>query len=65
MFALAGVALLGGVLTPIAKAQDKSRPNVVVLVTGDTGRNDFGAYDGGVNLGHPTKTNGTAIASVQ
>jgi arylsulfatase A-like enzyme len=36
-----------------ASAQEK-RPNVVILMTDDTGWNDFGAYGGGANLGHPT-----------
>ena len=36
-----------------ALAQEK-RPNVVMLMTDDTGWNDFGAYGGGANLGHPT-----------
>ena len=50
---LAGVAaLLGSVSAPTAMAQDK--PNVVILMTDDTGWNDFGAYGGGQNLGHPT-----------
>ena len=30
------------------------RPNVVMLMTDDTGWNDFGAYGGGANFGHPT-----------
>ena len=30
------------------------KPNVVMLMTDDTGWNDFGAYGGGANLGHPT-----------
>jgi arylsulfatase A-like enzyme len=45
------VALLG--LAGTAEAQQK-RPNVVMLMTDDTGWNDFGAYGGGANLGHPT-----------
>jgi arylsulfatase A-like enzyme len=32
-----------------------SRPNIVMLMTDDTGWNDFGAYSGGgMSLGHPT-----------
>ena len=31
------------------------RPNIVMLMTDDTGWNDFGAYsNGGAALGHPT-----------
>jgi arylsulfatase len=37
-----------------AQAADK-RPNIVMLMTDDTGWNDFGAYSGGgAALGHPT-----------
>jgi arylsulfatase A-like enzyme len=37
-----------------ASAQEK-RPNIVMLMTDDTGWNDFGAYsNGGKALGHPT-----------
>ena len=37
-----------------ALAQEK-RPNIVMLMTDDTGWNDFGAYSGGgKGLGHPT-----------
>jgi arylsulfatase len=37
--------------TPI-QAADK--PNVLILMTDDTGWDDFGCYGGGQNLGHPT-----------
>jgi hypothetical protein len=41
--------------TPIAAQQQQKRPNVVMLMTDDTGWNDFGAYTGGgAALGHPT-----------
>ena len=36
-------------------AQAQKRPNIVVLMTDDTGWNDFGPYsNGGKALGHPT-----------
>ena len=36
-------------------AQAQKRPNIVMLMTDDTGWNDFGAYSGGgAGLGHPT-----------
>ena len=35
------------------QAADK-KPNVVMLMTDDTGWGDFGCYGGGQNLGHPT-----------
>ncbi len=44
---------LAGAAVPLA-AQN-SRPNIVMLMTDDTGWNDFGAYSGGgASLGHPT-----------
>jgi hypothetical protein len=49
---LTASATLFGAAAPV-QAQDK-RPNIVVLMTDDTGWNDFGAYGGGVNLGHAT-----------
>src|SRR6516162_3141961 len=51
---LAGVAALAVTTTPTF-AQQQKRPNVVMLMTDDTGWNDFGAYSGGgAALGHPT-----------
>jgi len=36
-------------------AMAQKKPNVVMLMTDDTGWNDFGAYTGGgAALGHPT-----------
>ena len=45
-------AVLGLAASPQVSAQQK--PNIVILMTDDTGWNDFGAYGGGANLGHPT-----------
>jgi arylsulfatase len=45
--------VLGVAASPPATAQEK--PNIVMLMTDDTGWNDFGAYSGGgMSLGHPT-----------
>src|SRR5262252_153424 len=45
-------AILSGVYP--SRAADK-RPNIVMLMTDDTGWNDFGCYSGGgAGLGHPT-----------
>jgi hypothetical protein len=52
-FALGAVISISALMTTGAMAQEK-RPNVVMLMTDDTGWNDFGAYGGGANLGHPT-----------
>jgi arylsulfatase A-like enzyme len=47
-------ALVALAASSAAQAQEK-RPNIVVLMTDDTGWQDFGAYTGGgVALGHPT-----------
>jgi hypothetical protein len=40
-------------LTGAAQAQQK-RPNVVMLMSDDTGWADLGCYLGGAALGHPT-----------
>jgi arylsulfatase A-like enzyme len=52
-------ALAAGIcisLVPLAAgAQTTKQPNIVVLMTDDTGWNDFGTYsNGGAALGHPT-----------
>jgi Sulfatase len=52
LLALAAMTAAG----PPASAQaQQKRPNIVMLMTDDTGWNDFGAYsNGGKALGHPT-----------
>jgi arylsulfatase len=51
---LAAVASFAFVANSPARAADQ-RPNIVVLMTDDTGWGDFGAYTGGgAALGHPT-----------
>jgi Sulfatase len=43
-----------GLISP-ADAQTRKPPNIVMLMTDDTGWNDFGCYSGGgAALGHPT-----------
>jgi hypothetical protein len=50
----AGSLLAAAAVLSPAQAQQK-RPNIVMLMTDDTGWNDFGAYTGGgAALGHPT-----------
>ena len=52
--ALATLATASAVPMSSAMAEQK-RPNIVMLMTDDTGWNDFGAYSGGgKGLGHPT-----------
>jgi arylsulfatase len=59
---LAFVAVGTVASTPVAaqqqqqqQQQQQKRPNIVMLMTDDTGWNDFGAYTGGgAALGHPT-----------
>ena len=51
---LAGFAAIMAINSE-ASAQQQKRPNIVMLMTDDTGWSDFGAYTGGgVGLGHPT-----------
>jgi arylsulfatase len=53
--ALAALATASSLPASGAMAQAQKRPNVVMLMTDDTGWNDFGAYSGGgKGLGHPT-----------
>lgn len=41
--------------TPAPAASTTKKPNIIMLMTDDTGWNDFGAYSGGgAALGHPT-----------
>ena len=50
---LLAAAALFGAANP-AQAQEK-KPNVLILMTDDTGWNDFGCYSGGgASMGHPT-----------
>ncbi len=54
-----GALAIGLVLSAMplfaADAQAQKRPNIVMLMTDDTGWSDFGAYSGGgAGLGHPT-----------
>src|SRR6516165_3713167 len=51
--AVAASAAILSAVCPV-RAADK-RPNIVMLMTDDTGWNDFGCYSGGgAGLGHPT-----------
>jgi hypothetical protein len=48
----ASLIALGGASPAVAQ---EKKPNIVMLMTDDTGWNDFGAYSGGgAGLGHPT-----------
>src|SRR6476659_8076465 len=39
--------------SPTPAEQQTKKPNIVILMTDDTGWNDFGCYNGGAALGHP------------
>jgi Sulfatase len=52
---LAGVAAVTAMTSEASAQQQQKQPNIVMLMTDDTGWNDFGAYSGGgAGLGHPT-----------
>jgi arylsulfatase A-like enzyme len=52
---LAGVAAMTAMTSEASAQQQQKQPNIVMLMTDDTGWNDFGAYSGGgAGLGHPT-----------
>ncbi len=53
--AMLGLIAFAAAALPSHAEADTKRPNIVMLMTDDTGWNDFGAYSGGgVALGHPT-----------
>jgi hypothetical protein len=50
-----GIAITGVFASPDQAQAQAKRPNIVMLMTDDTGWGDFGAYSGGGKaLGHPT-----------
>src|SRR4051794_41667005 len=52
---LAAMAMLAPLIIGAGPAMAQKKPNIVMLMTDDTGWNDFGAYSGGgAALGHPT-----------
>jgi len=44
---LVAVAMLAPLVIAVGPAMAQKKPNVVMLMTDDTGWNDFGAYSGG------------------
>ena len=53
-FSLVGIALLALLALAAGPAAAQKKPNVVILMSDDTGWADLGAYLGGAALGHPT-----------
>jgi Sulfatase len=52
---LVAVAALASLVFAAGPVMAQKKPNIVMLMTDDTGWNDFGAYTGGgAALGHPT-----------
>src|SRR3954467_9630424 len=52
---LAAMAMLAPLIIGAGPAVAQKKPNIIMLMTDDTGWNDFGAYSGGgAALGHPT-----------
>src|SRR3954471_17296412 len=52
---LSAVAILASLSFAAEPAVAQKKPNIIMLMTDDTGWNDFGAYSGGgAALGHPT-----------
>src|ERR1700731_4315240 len=47
-------ASLAAIMVAVTPAAAQKKSNVVMLMTDDTGWNDFGVYLGGAGLGHPT-----------
>ncbi len=55
LMAGSGIACAGPTVPGASgQAGDSQRPNIVMLMTDDTGWNDFGVYGSSANLGHPT-----------
>jgi len=53
-FTLLAVAMLAPLFIAAGPAMAQKKPNVVMLMTDDTGWNDFGAYTGVAQPRHPT-----------
>ena len=55
---LVAVALMASVVFAAGPAVAQKKPNIVMLMTDDTGWNDFGAYTGG-GAATPTRLSGS------